>query len=68
MRNAGWGRFVWRYVFSRRWRTLYEVEAYRISIGHGMHIDRAAYFLSTKYWLRVSPQQAKVLLRQSDEL
>ena len=62
MRADGWLRFVWRYLCSRRWRACYEVEAYRVSIAHGMPLPLAAWHLKTKYWLGITHQQAVDLL------
>lgn len=63
MRQDGLIRFWLRYAFSRRWRALYEVEAYRVSIKWGMVANQAARFLSENYMLRISESQALELLR-----
>lgn len=65
MRADGWLLFIVRYLFSRRWRTLYEVEAYRVSIAGGMSRRRAAHYLATSYWLRLTQEQAEQLLETS---
>lgn len=63
MRGDGWLRFVLRYACSRRWRCLYEVEAYRTSIASGMRPEVAARLLATKYRLNITDAQALDLLQ-----
>lgn len=62
MRGDGWLTFVFRYAFSRRWRMLYEVEAFRVSIWYGMAPSVAAGHLASKYRLKITHDQALELL------
>jgi hypothetical protein len=62
MRSDGWIRFVLRYAFSRRWRMLYEVEAFRVSVRHGMPTKIAAKNLASKYNFKITIEQAMDLL------
>lgn len=55
-------RWVWRYITSKVWRLAYEVEAYKVSIAHGMSIEKAAMYLARDYRLGITEAEAKVLL------
>jgi hypothetical protein len=61
MRDAGWLRYVWRYLFYRDWRMLYEVEAYTTSARIMPHnIDFFARTLAGfPYFLGITAAQAK---------
>lgn len=59
--DAGFCRFYWRYLVSRRWRTTYEAEAYAVSIRLGdSTIEQAARQLSS--WLYLKPCSYEVAL------
>lgn len=64
MAQDGWGRFVLRYLFSSRWRLLYEVEAYRVSIFHGMPPSVAADLICANYFVK-APKSAVLELLSS---
>ncbi|HSW17863.1 MAG TPA: hypothetical protein VLJ86_11590 [Ramlibacter sp.] len=64
MRRDGLLRFWWRYATSRRHRLAYEVEAYRVSIAHGLPLGSAARTLAAGYWLRIDEAQARAALLQ----
>ena len=63
MREDGWFVFVFRYLFSRKWRQYYEVEAYRTQIAAGASLDGCAALLAGRYWLDLSVENARLLLK-----
>ena len=63
MYEDGWFVFVFRYLFSRKWRQHYEVEAYRTQIAAGASLDGCAAHLAGMYYLNITFEQAKILLK-----
>jgi len=58
-----WTLVFWmRYLFSRKWRQKYEVEAYKAQIKAGASIDGCAEHLANMYYLGITVDQAKELL------
>lgn len=55
--------FPFKYLFSKKWRCGYEVDAYKISIRYGMPIRTAASYLSSMYGLDLTMAEAEGLLR-----
>lgn len=57
--------FYFRYLFSKKWRLRYELEAYREQLKLSpQDLDEFAYLLSTKYNLDITKQRAKDLLQK----
>ena len=54
--------YFFMYKLSKKWRQKWEVEAYQVSLQHGLPLDVAARWLSTKYDLDLSFKQARNLL------
>jgi hypothetical protein len=55
--------FWMRYLFRRKWRMKYEVEAYRTQIANGASLDGCAHHLAEMYFLGITVEQAKALLK-----
>ena len=55
--------FWWRYLFSRKWRLHYEVEAYKAQIQAGAYLEGCAEWLSSMYYLGITFDEAKELLK-----
>jgi len=62
MRRDGLLKFWFRYLFSKKYRLNYEVEAYRVQISHGASLDGCAKHLAEMYFLGIDIDQAKKLL------
>lgn len=62
MRRDGVIKFWFRYLFSRKWRMRYEIEAYKAQIKAGASIDGCAEHLANMYYLGITVDQAKELL------
>jgi len=62
MRRDGVLKFWFRYLFSKKHRLNYEVEAYKVQISHGASLDGCAKNLSIMYYLGISFETAKNLL------
>lgn len=59
-----WTIVFWmRYLLSRKWRQRYEVEAYKAQIAAGASLDGCAAHLSGMYYLNITFEQAKILLK-----
>ena len=59
-----WTIVFWmRYLFSRKWRMQYEVEAYKAQIRAGASLDGCANHLANMYYLNITTEQAKSLLK-----
>lgn len=59
-----WTLVFWmRYLFSRKWRQRYEVEAYKAQIAAGASLDGCAFNLSQMYYLNITLEEAKSLLQ-----
>ena len=63
MRRDGVLKFWFCYLFLPKYRQAYEVEAYRVSIVHGASIDACAVHLAEMYFLGLTFEQAKELLK-----
>jgi hypothetical protein len=63
MHEDGWLLFVVFYLFSRKCRQNYEVEAYKTSIAHGVPLSVCAVHLSSMYYLGITVEQAEELLK-----
>ena len=62
--DVGYLRFYLRYVFSRRWRTLYESEAYVVNARAGVPVEKLAAVLAGPLYLwPCSKTQAATLIR-----
>jgi hypothetical protein len=66
MRRDGWLRFVWRYMTSQRHKLVYEREAYKVSVAHGMYIAEAARALSRHY--RFDDDGSQLTIEQATQL
>lgn len=62
MRNDGVLVFWAKYLFNRKCRQAYEVEAYKVQIAAGANIDLCAGYLASMYYLSITVDQAKDLL------
>ena len=59
-----WTVVFWcRYLLSRRWRQRYEVEAYKAQIQAGASLEGCAEWLSSMYYLGITYEQARQLLK-----
>ena len=59
-----WTIVFWmRYLFSRKWRMHYEIEAYKAQIKAGASLDGCAEHLANMYYLGITVDQAKELLK-----
>lgn len=54
--------FWMRYLFSRKWRMKYEVEAYKTQIANGASLNVCAIHLSSMYFLGITVDEAEKLL------
>jgi len=63
MRRDGVIKFWFRYLFSKKHRLNYEVEAYRAQIAAGASLDSCAAYLAGMYYLGIDFEQARCLLR-----
>jgi hypothetical protein len=63
MREDGLLTFWFRYLFLPKWRQAYEVQAYRTQIAHGGSLDGCASHLAGMYYLGLTFDQAKALLK-----
>lgn len=66
MRRDGLVRWWWRYAFSKSWRQVYEVDAYRVQIAYGASLRVCAAHLAEKYGLDLTVQDAINLLEGRD--
>ena len=65
MRRVGTVVWWWRYVTDRKFRLTSELEAYRVQIAMApWALDAICTLLATRYFLGITPQQAKALLLQ----
>jgi hypothetical protein len=64
MREDGILLFWIRYLFIKKWRKAYEVEAYKVQIKNGASLSGCAQLLSSMYYLNITYEEAKKLLRQ----
>lgn len=69
MRRDGWLRFWWRYTTKQSEKLAYEVEAYSVSIAHGMYPPEATRMLSKYYTFdddgtQLTSEQALELLEE----
>ena len=62
MKATGTVKWWLLYLFSPLFRQSAEVEAYKVQIQYGMLLSEAAQFLSTRYRLGITYQQAEKLL------
>jgi hypothetical protein len=56
--------FWFRYLFSKKHRQAYEVEAYKCQIFHGASLKICAIFLSSMYYLDITVEEAEKLLNE----
>jgi hypothetical protein len=56
--------FWFRYLFSKKHRQAYEVEAYKCQIFHGASLKICAIFLSSMYYLDITFEEAEKLLTE----
>jgi hypothetical protein len=63
MREDGTIVFWVKYLFSRKCRMKYEIEAYKCQIANGASLDGCARNLASMYYLGITFGQAKELLK-----
>ena len=62
MARDGTWRFRWRYLTSRKWRLIYEVEGYRESLKYDPKPSYYAGLLASNYWLGITRETAYAAL------